>query len=363
MPQVNSNQNVAKTSAPLNDRLDDPPNLSLNNSSQKSGNYIVEIQNLSKTYAKQQALVQINLEIEAGAIYGFIGPNGAGKTTTLGILATLLEPTSGEAFICGIPVSNPKNHWEIRRSMGYLPDGFGIYERMRVWEYLDFYATAYRIPQHRRKGLINDLLTLVDLTNKRDNYATSLSHGMKQRLGLARCLVHDPQLLLLDEPANGLDPRGRIELRELIKELSRMGKTIIISSHILTELSEMCTHAGIIECGQMLASGRIDDILHQLGGYGRRLIVKFRAVAAYTEFISQTLSRAPNVSKVQSLEQGITDINSNLLPFELHLTGDEQAQVELLRYVVVQKLPLYSIIETKENLEDIFMQITQGTVS
>jgi len=324
---------------------------------------IVDVRNLTKTYGKQKALAQANFQIEAGAIYGFIGPNGAGKTTTLGILATLLQPTSGEAYICGLPISQRKNHYEIRRLVGYLPDGFGIYERMRVREYLDFYAAAYRIPQPRRTILIDDLLSLVDLTVKRDTYATALSHGMKQRLGLARCLVHDPKLLLLDEPANGLDPRARIELRELLKELSRMGKTIIISSHILTELSEMCTHAGIIERGQMLATGRINDILQQIGGNTRRVRVKFRAVAAYADFISQSLERAPNVTSVQPIETDALDAGSNLLGFELDLNGDEQAQVELLRYIVVQKLPLYALTETKGNLEDIFMQITQGTVS
>ncbi len=321
---------------------------------------IVEVRDLTKTYGKQKALAQVNFQIEAGAIYGFIGPNGAGKTTTLGILATLLQPTSGEAYICGLPLSQSKNHYEIRRAVGYLPDGFGIYERMRVWEYLDFYAAAFRIPQPRRTALIDDLLSLVDLTSKRDAYATALSHGMKQRLGLARCLVHDPQLLLLDEPANGLDPRARVELRELLKELSRMGKTVIISSHILTELSEMCTHAGIIERGQMLATGRINDILQQLGGSTRRVQVKFRAVAAYATFIAQSLERAPNVTVVHPFE---TEASSNLLGFELELNGDEQAQVELLRYIVVQKLPLYALTETKGNLEDIFMQITQGAVS
>ena len=321
---------------------------------------IVEVRDLTKTYGKQKALAQVSFQIEAGAIYGFIGPNGAGKTTTLGILATLLQPTSGEAYICGLPISQRKNHYEIRRAVGYLPDGFGIYERMRVREYLDFYAAAFRIPQPRRTALIDDLLSLVDLTAKRDVYATALSHGMKQRLGLARCLVHDPKLLLLDEPANGLDPRARVELRELLKELSRMGKTVIISSHILTELSEMCSHAGIIERGQMLATGRINDILQHLGGNTRRVQVKFRAVAAYADFITQSLERAPNVTSVHPVE---TEADSNLIGFELDLNGDEQAQVELLRYIVVQKLPLYALTETKGNLEDIFMQITQGAVS
>ena len=365
MDKIDRSKNIilppqADAGGTLDDLLEDPPPfLRQNNPLQSSASNIIEVRNLTKTYGKQQAVSQVSFQIETGAIYGFIGPNGAGKTTTLGILATLLEPTSGEALICGVPVSRRKNHWEIRRLLGYMPDGFGTYERLRVWEYLDFYATAYHIPRSRRKALITDLLSLFDLTSKRDTYTAALSHGMKQRLGLARCLVHDPKLLLLDEPANGLDPRARIELRELLRELSRMGKTIIISSHILTELSEVCTHAGIIERGQMLVSGRISDILNQSGGYKRRVRAKFKAPAAHTAIISQILAAAPRVGDVQSAEAD----TPSALAFEFNLNGDEQTQIELLRYLVTQNLPLYALTEEKTNLEDIFMRITKGAVA
>lgn len=325
---------------------------------------VVEARGLTKTYAQFHALSQVNFQIEQGGIYGFIGPNGAGKTTMMRILATLLEPTSGEAYICGIPVSQKNNHWEIRRLLGYMPDVFGVYDRMRVWEYMDFYAAAYRVEASKRKALVKDLLDLVDLSTKINNYTDTLSLGMRQRLCLARCLIHDPKLLLLDEPASGLDPRARVELRELLKELSRMGKTVIISSHILTELSEMCTHIGIIERGQMLVSGKVNDILNQVQQHNRRLKAKFNAHPNHAGLIGLYLERAPHVTQVQYLGNASKDeLEPKKLIFELGVSGDEKTQIELLRYIVGQNLPLYELKEEQDNLEDIFLRVTKGSVA
>jgi ABC-2 type transport system ATP-binding protein len=223
---------------------------------------IVETRHLTKRYNNFTALHDLNLSIERGSIHGFIGPNGAGKTTTMRILATLLEPTDGQAWVAGYPVT--EKPLQVRRRIGYMPDFFGVYDNMKVWEYLDFFAAAYKVPQNRRRGMIGDLLALVDLSAKRDSFVEELSRGMKQRLCLARTLVHEPDLLILDEPASGLDPHARIELRELLKELRSLGKTILVSSHILTELAEMCTHVAIIERGRLLVSGRVSDILQAM---------------------------------------------------------------------------------------------------
>src|SRR6476660_38898 len=223
---------------------------------------IVETRNLTKRYGSFTALSDLNLKIERGSIHGFIGPNGAGKTTTMRILATLLEPTEGQAWVSGYPVTEMP--MQVRRRIGYMPDFFGVYDNMKVWEYLDFFAAAYKVGQDKRKGMIGDLLSLVDLSAKHDSFVEELSRGMKQRLCLARTLVHNPDLLILDEPASGLDPHARIELRELLKELRSLGKTILISSHILTELAEMCTHVAIIERGKLLVSGGVNDILQAM---------------------------------------------------------------------------------------------------
>ena len=223
---------------------------------------VVEARGLTKGYGPFLALDDLNLSIEPGVVFGFIGPNGAGKTTAMRILATLLQPSSGEAWVGGYSVTRqPK---QVRQILGYMPDNFGVYDNMKVWEYLDFVAAAYGLPRGRRLGLIDDLLALVDLSEKRDGYVDALSRGMKQRLCLARTLVHDPQLLILDEPASGLDPRARVELRALLRQLGALGKTVIVSSHILTEMADICDHVGIIERGRLLAAGPIADLLRQV---------------------------------------------------------------------------------------------------
>src|SRR6266487_4649122 len=225
---------------------------------------MVDIQHLRKDYRNLTAVKNLSLELEQGDIFGFIGPNGAGKTTTIKMLATLLIPTAGTASVNGIDVV--KHPEQIRSIVGYMPDFFGVYDDIKVWEYLDFFAAAYRIPRDRRPQIIDDVLELTDLSVKKDAYVEELSRGMKQRLCLAKTLIHDPKVLLLDEPASGLDPRARIEIKELLKELKAMGKTIIISSHILPELADFCNKIGIIEQGEMIVSGDVNEIMRQVTG-------------------------------------------------------------------------------------------------
>ena len=223
---------------------------------------IVSIANLTVRYGRTEAVHGISFDIPRGAIFGFIGPNGAGKTSTIKVLSTLIRPTSGDVRVCGCDVV--KRAGEVRRKIGYMPDFFGVYEDLTAEEYLHFFAAAYHIPGGKRRGLIADVLALTDLTQKAQSPVDALSRGMKQRLGIARLLLHDPEFLLLDEPANGLDPRARIEMRELLKELQRMGKTILISSHILHELAQFCSHIGILEQGRVVASGPLKEIYRTL---------------------------------------------------------------------------------------------------
>lgn len=259
---------------------------------------IVETRDLTKSYGRFTALSELNLHIERGSIHGFIGPNGAGKTTTMRILATLLEPSGGEAWVSGYGVT--ERPYDVRRVIGYMPDFFGVYDNMKVWEYLDFFAASYKVPAARRKGMIDDLLALVDLGAKKDNFVEDLSRGMKQRLCLARTLVHEPELLILDEPASGLDPHARIELRELLKELRALGKTILVSSHILSELAEMCTHVAIIERGHLLVNGRVEDILQKLQP-AREIYVR---VLGRAQEAMDFLRGVPGVLSVQAMPPG-----------------------------------------------------------
>src|SRR5215469_2419098 len=225
---------------------------------------MIRIEGVTKQYGRFTAVSDLNLKIGRGEVFGFIGPNGAGKTTTMKMLATLMLPTVGRMSIGGYDVE--RHPREVRRVIGYMPDSFGVYEDLLVWEYLDYFAALYRIERAGRRKAIDDVLELTDLGGKRDSQVMSLSRGMKQRLCLAKTLLHDPQVLLLDEPASGLDPHARIEIRELIRELCRMGKTVLVSSHILTELADFCTSIGIIEAGNLLAAGRIDEITAKLSG-------------------------------------------------------------------------------------------------
>src|SRR5215216_2810046 len=223
---------------------------------------MIELINFGKQYGDFTAVDCVNLRIEKGELFGFIGPNGAGKSTSIRFLATLLKATRGEGIVNGHSVT--RDPMAVRQSVGYMPDNFGVYDGMKVWEFLDFFAVAYRLPYGRRKQVINDVLELLDLGHKRDDFVNGLSRGMKQRLCMAKTLVHDPPVLILDEPTSGLDPRARLEMKALFKELKRMGKTILISSHILSELADCCTSIGIIERGQLLMHGPIQEVYRRL---------------------------------------------------------------------------------------------------
>ena len=303
--------------------------------------------NLTKQYKNVLALDGLDLEVAEGEIFGYIGPNGAGKTTTLKILAMLLAPTRGEAEVCGFRVGRDSR--KIRPLIGYMPDFFGVYEDMTVEEYLTFFAAAYGLKGERRKRIVNDVLELTDLASKRDTMVEALSRGMQQRLGLARTLVHDPKVLILDEPASGLDPRARIEIRALLKEVKRMGKTIIISSHILTELAELCDTVGIIEKGKLLFSGTQKELAKKVASGGRVEV----GVADNVDGAVTLLSSHPDIQEVEA-EDG-----------RMRVTLIEDASdVTFIPEILVQngyRLTLFHEEEVK--LEDIFMKVTKGVVS
>jgi ABC-2 type transport system ATP-binding protein len=314
---------------------------------------IIEIQGLTKQYGRLTALNSLNLSVAEGDVVGFIGPNGAGKTTTMRILTTLLKPTSGRAWVGGYSVAaEPQS---VRRVIGYMPDFFGVYEDMKVWEYLDFFAACYDIPPETRNGMIDDLLALVDLGHKREDFVDSLSRGMKQRLCLARTLAHDPQVLILDEPASGLDPRARIEMRELLLELKNMGKTIFFSSHILAEVADICTRIAILEAGQLVAYGDMAEMKKKLRPHRLiqvRILGDLPAVAA-------ALATLPKVAEVKMASE--IDLPPDTLRFDF--TGDDQALSDLLADLVRGGARIVSFSEETGDLEDVFMQVTQGIVS
>lgn len=307
---------------------------------------VIKTVNLTKRYGTLIALSNLNLEINEGDCFGFIGPNGAGKTTTIKILATLLQPTWGEARICDYVVGYQSR--QIRPLIGYVPDYFGAYEDMVVQEYLEFFAAAYNINGSQRTKVVNDVLDLTDLGYKRDAPVDGLSRGMKQRLSIARVLVHDPKVLLLDEPAGNLDPRARIEMRELLKELRRMGKTILISSHILPELQDLCNTVGIIERGELIYSGPWTDIVRR----ARAGTVLHVQVASNQELAAAMLSQDENVENVAanngflevSIREGVTDYS--FIPQKLVAGGF--------------KLVMFK--EEEANLETAFMRLTKGIV-
>ncbi len=308
---------------------------------------MIETINLTKRYGELVALANLNLQIEAGECFGFIGPNGAGKTTTIKILATLLKPTWGEARIDGLSVG-PVNARQVRSLIGYVPDYFGAYDDMVCSEYLEFFAAAYNIYGPKRNSAIADVLALTDLTHKADAEVNGLSRGMKQRLSIARVLLHDPKVLLLDEPASGLDPRARIELRELLKELHRMGKTILISSHILLELADFCSTIGIVEQGTLKFTGSVRDILER-AKIGLILNV---GVRDRHEQAAQLLAAVPGVASAQV-------VNGHL---KVSLETDKGDPALIAQRLVTAGFALTSLEEEKVNLETAFMRLTQGLV-
>ncbi|MBC8104398.1 MAG: ABC transporter ATP-binding protein [Cytophagales bacterium] len=309
---------------------------------------LVELVNLRKEYKTLVAVKGLSLTLEPGDIFGFIGPNGAGKTTTIKMLATLLEPTSGIARVNGINVA--ENPEAVRSLIGYMPDAFGVYDDFKVWEYLDFFAAAYKVPKIDRPGLIDMALDLTTLTEKKDAYVDELSRGMKQRLCLAKTLIHDPKVLLLDEPASGLDPRARIEIKELLKELKAMGKTIIVSSHILPELADFCTSVGIIERGELIVAGPIEAIMKQVLG-GRVLEIRVPDIDR-----EKATALLPSVEHVKSVKR----IGETL---RVDYSGTLDDQSEVLLALIHGGVRVQSFAEQDTDLEDIFLRVTKGLVA
>ena len=310
---------------------------------------MIKVEHVQKRYRNVDALRDLNMEIPYGSIYGLIGPNGAGKTTLLRILGALIPPTKGEVWFDDEEVSKAPSL--IQRKVGYMPDFFGVYPDLTSVEYLEFYAGIHGVPRAKRTRVVNDLLELVDLTTKREALVETLSRGMKQRLCLARALVHDPEVLLLDEPASGLDPRARVELRELLRTLQGMGKTIVISSHILLEMAEMCSEVAIIQGGNLVVSGSMDAVSQRLGE-GRQLEIR---VLDRIEDAVQMLKETPDISNV-SHEEG--DL------IQAHFEGDDRALHKILAKLITQDIPVVSFAPRSSGglLEEVFMSITEGSL-
>ena len=308
---------------------------------------MIELIDFGKDYGDFTAVERLNLKIGAGEMFGFIGPNGAGKSTTIRFLTTLLKPSRGEGIVNGFSVTqDPMN---VRKSVGYMPDNFGVYDGMKVWEFLDFFAVAYQIGFQQRRQIIGDVLDLLDLAHKRDDYVNGLSRGMKQRLCLAKTLVHDPPVLILDEPTSGLDPRARMEVKALFRELRRMGKTILISSHILTELADCCTSIGIIERGQLLMHGPIDEVYRRIRG-NRVMTIKVY------EKLDVALSMIRSIPEARDL-----DVIDHRITVELPI--DDAAISLLLERMLAAGVKLTSFAEKEPTLEDVFMMVTKGLVT
>ena len=306
---------------------------------------MIKTSGLTKKYGDMHAIRNIDLDLDAGDLFGFIGPNGAGKTTTMRIIATLLNPTSGEAYVCGNSIyTNPK---EIRRLIGYMPDFFGVYDDMKVIEYLEFFAAAYRITGEARRKRCNEMLEIVDLDFKRDAFANTLSRGQTQRLGLARVLLHDPQVLLLDEPLSGLDPRARIEMRELLRRLGQTGKTIVVSSHILPELADVCNKFGIIDRGVMTVNSTVADIMKQI----RKQVILNIMVDKDAAAAARLLEQHDDVDKVEMVDEQIIVTLLEGVEIFSHLSG----------VLVEAGFGLTLLSEEAVDLEKAFMMLTKGT--
>lgn len=310
---------------------------------------MIEVIHFTKRYGLFTAVDDLTFTIDKGQIFGFIGPNGAGKSTTIRFLATLLRPTMGEGRVAGHSVTD--DPMAVRRSIGFMPDDFGVYDGMKVWEFLDFFAVAYGIPRRQRRDIIGKVLDLVSLKNKREDYVNGLSKGMKQRLCLAKTLVHDPPVLILDEPASGLDPHARMEMKGLLTELKAMGKTILVSSHILSELADFCTMIGVIERGRMLACGSIQDIQRQIRAHRvlKARLMPGSDVAAALE----TIRNSPGVEGAEAYDLNISA--------DFH--GNDEEFSAILHRLVERGIRLQSFAEEDLSLEEVFMLITQGHVN
>jgi ABC-2 type transport system ATP-binding protein len=307
---------------------------------------MIETKKLTRNFGNLVAVCNLDLHIGAGDIFGFIGPNGAGKTTTMRILVTLLEPTSGTACIDGLDVT--KKGKEVRRRVGYMPDFMGVYDDLKVFEYLEFFAAAFGIEYHKRQAIVDGVLELTDLVSKRSAPVDSLSRGMQQRLGLARVLIHDPKVLILDEPASGLDPRARIEMRELLRELKRMGKTVMISSHILSELEEICDTIGIVEHGQLVFSGSMAEIRPRLGIQSKMRVKVVGDPARAMEI----LTVLPQIQRVENVGE------------YLAVTFREGADTDglIARTLVTGGVDVIYLQPEQLKLDDAFLQLTKGIV-
>ena len=306
---------------------------------------MIETRGLTKKYGDMYAIRDIDLDLDEGDLFGFIGPNGAGKTTTMRIIATLLNPTSGEAYVCGNSIyTRPK---EIRRLVGYMPDFFGVYDDMKVIEYLEFFAAAYRIKGEARRKRCNEMLEIVDLDFKRDAYANTLSRGQTQRLGLARVLLHDPQVLLLDEPLSGLDPRARIEMRELLRRLGKTGKTIIVSSHILPELADVCNKIGIIDRGVMTVNSAVNDIMREM----RKQVVLNVMVSGDSAKAARELEQHDDVDSLELVDQQLI--------VTLVEGCEDYSHIPAVLIEAGYGLTLFQ--EEPIDLEKAFMTLTKGT--
>jgi len=308
---------------------------------------MIRVDNVSHWFGAFRALTDVSIEVPANQIFGFIGPNGAGKTTAIRMMATLLEPDRGRVSVDGIDVVEFPS--EVRKLLGFMPDSFGVYERITVDEYLEFFAAAHGLKLSTRRRTIDACIELTELGAVRDRLVQVLSKGMKQRLAIARTLLHDPKVLILDEPANGLDPRARIEMRALIEDLQRLGKTILLSSHILTELSDMCSSVAILEKGRVVASGSVDSI-------GRTLRpergVRMRLLAPADD-AEQKLARAPFVSGVSRDPDGA---------FRVEYRGGDEALADIVDYAVAERLRVVRIEPDQNDLERIFLEVTKGEV-
>ena len=305
---------------------------------------MVTIRNLTKTYGRYRALNNLNLHIDKGDVFGFVGPNGAGKTTTMRIICGLLQADWGEVYIDGVDALNQNEL--IKRKVGYVPDFFGVYDNFKVMEYMEFYGNMYGLEGESLKKTSMGLLDLVNLTDTQDAYVDGLSRGMKQRLCVARALIHNPQLLILDEPASGLDPRARFEMKEIMKNLGAMGKTIIISSHILPELGEMCNSIGVMEKGNLVASGKVEDVTRR-SRHTNPLTIQ---ILENKEAAIQILKQTPMVEKISIRDDSVI----------LSFAGDDAEMAQLLTNLVMNGVRISNFHREPGNLETLFMEITGG---
>jgi ABC-2 type transport system ATP-binding protein len=310
---------------------------------------MISIQHIYKRYRSVHALEDLSLEIPQGAIFGLIGPNGAGKTTLLRILGALIPPTTGQVWFGNEEVTQSPT--TVQRKVGYMPDFFGVYPDLTSEEYLEFYAGIHGISRRKRSSVVSDLLELVDLTSKRDALVETLSRGMQQRLCLARALIHDPDVLLLDEPASGLDPRARVEFRELLRTLQGMGKTVVISSHILLELAEMCSDIAIIRAGQLVMAGSVEQVTHSLGG-GNQIEVR----------VLERATDAKQLLKEMAEISNLLNENEDGEVIQAEFSGDNQALHRILAELMAHDIPVVSFAPRRavDRLEEVYMSITEG---